>query len=164
MFQDVTRAMGSDSHLPLTCVTRFLTGHGPVLVHNSGFGEPWNKVYKCYITVDVFKIWGFPGSSADKESTVNAGDPGLIPGLGKSPGEGLGYALQYSWASLVAQMIKNLSAMWKTWVLSLGWEDPLEEGMATYSNSCLKNPHGQRWVVGYIQSMGSQRVRDDWID
>ena len=83
-------------------------------------------MYKCYITVDVFKIWGFPGSSADKESTVNAGDPGLIPGLGKSPGEGLGYALQYSWASLVAQMIKNLSAMWKTWVLSLGWEDPLE--------------------------------------
>ena len=44
------------------------------------------------------------------------------------PGEGIGYPLQYSWASLVAQMVKNLSAMWETWVQSLGWEDPLEKG------------------------------------
>ena len=124
MFQEVMRATGSDTHLPLTCVARFPTGHGLVLVHNSGFGEPWNKVYKCYIRVDVFKIWGFPGSSADKGSTGKAGDPGLIPGLGKSPGEGIGYPLQYSWASLVAQMIKNLPAMWKTWVLSLVGKSP----------------------------------------
>ena len=75
---------------------------------------------------------GFPGRSADKESTCNAGDLGLTPGLGKSPGEGIGYPFQYSWASLVAQMVKNLSVMWETWVQSLGWEDPLEEGMATH--------------------------------
>ena len=45
-----------------------------------------------------------------------AGDPGLIPGLGRSPGEGIGYPLQYYWASLVAQLVKNLPAMCKTWV------------------------------------------------
>ena len=77
---------------------------------------------------------GFLGSSASKESTCNAGDPGLIPGLGRSPGEGRGYPLQYSWASLVAQMVKNPPAMRETWVWSLGWEVPLEEGMTTYSS------------------------------
>ena len=56
-------------------------------------------------------IGGFPGSSAGKESACKAGDPSLIPGLGTSPGEGIGYPFQYSWASLVAQLIKNLSAM-----------------------------------------------------
>ena len=61
-------------------------------------------------------IWGFPGSSAGKESACNAGDPGSIPGLRKSPGEGIGYPLQYSWASLVAQLVKNLPAMRETWV------------------------------------------------
>ena len=54
---------------------------------------------------------GFPGSSAGKESACNAGDPSLIPGSGRSPGERIGYPLQYSWASLVAQMVKNLPAM-----------------------------------------------------
>ena len=64
----------------------------------------------------------------------NARDPGLIPGSGISPGEGTAYPLQYSWASLVAQMVKNLPAMWETWVRALGWEDPLEENMATHSS------------------------------
>ena len=63
----------------------------------------------------------------------NAGDPSSIPGLGRSPGEWIGYPLQYSRASLVAQMVKNPPAIWETLVQSLGWEDPLEEGMATYS-------------------------------
>ena len=58
----------------------------------------------------------------------------MIPGSGRSPGEEIGYPLQHSWASLVAQMIKNLPAMWETWVRSLGWEDPLEEGMETHSS------------------------------
>ena len=58
----------------------------------------------------------------------------MIPGLGRSPGEGIGYSLQYSWASLVAQMVKNLPEMQETWVQSLGWEDPLEESMATQSS------------------------------
>ena len=77
---------------------------------------------------------GFPDSSAGKESACNAGDPGLIPGSGISPGEGMGYLLQYSWASLVAQTVKNLHALQETWLQSLGWEDPLEEGMATHSS------------------------------
>ena len=65
----------------------------------------------------------FLGSSAGKEATCNAGDSSLIPGSERSSGEGTGYPLQYSWASLVAQMIKNLPAMQEAWVLSLGWED-----------------------------------------
>ena len=54
---------------------------------------------------------GFPGSSSGKEFTCDAGDPGSIPGLGRSTEEGIGYPLQYSWASLVAQMVKNPPAM-----------------------------------------------------
>ena len=77
---------------------------------------------------------GFPGSSAGKESTCNARDPSLIPGMGRSPGERIGYPLQYPWASLIAQTIKNLPAMQETWVQSLGWEYPLEEGMTTLSS------------------------------
>ena len=73
-------------------------------------------------------------SSAGKESTCDAGDPGLIPGSGRSPGEGIGYPLQYFWASLVAQLGKNPPAMQETWVQSLGWEDPLEKGKATHSS------------------------------
>ena len=78
-------------------------------------------------------IMGFPSSSDSKKSTCNAGDLGSIPGSGRSPGGGHSTPLQYSWAFLVAQMIKNPPAMQKTWVQSLGWEDPLEEGMATHS-------------------------------
>ena len=58
----------------------------------------------------------------------------MIIGLGRSPGEGIGYPLQYSWASLVSQTVKNPPAMWETWVPSLGREDPLEEGMAIHSS------------------------------
>ena len=77
---------------------------------------------------------GFPGSSAGKESACNAGDPGLISESGRSPGEGIGYPLQYSWASLVDQLVKDLSAMQETWVRPLGWEDLLEKGKATHSS------------------------------
>ena len=77
---------------------------------------------------------GFPDSSVGKESTCSAGDPGSIPGSGRSAGEGIGYPLQYSWASLVAQLLKNPLAMWETWVQPLGWEDPLEKGKATHSS------------------------------
>ena len=73
-------------------------------------------------------------SSAGKESTCNAGDLGLIPGSGRFPEEGIGYPFQYSWASLVALMVKNLPARWETWIQSLVWEDPLEEGLATHSS------------------------------
>ena len=62
------------------------------------------------------RLEGFPHSSVGKESLCNAGDPGLIPGLGRSTGEGIGYPLRYSWASLVAQLVKNSPAMQETWV------------------------------------------------
>ena len=77
---------------------------------------------------------GFPDSSVGKESACNAGDPSSIPGLGRSSGEGRGYILQYSWASLVAQVVKNPPAVWETWFRPLGWEDPLEKGKATHSS------------------------------
>ena len=75
-----------------------------------------------------------PASSVGKESACNAGDPSAISGLGRSAGERIGYPLQYSWASLVAQLVKNLPSMRETWVQSLGWEDPLKKGKATHSS------------------------------
>ena len=95
---------------------------------------------------------GFPDSTVGKESACNAGDPGSITGSGRSPGEGIGYPLQYSWASLVAQVIKNQPAMRETWVHSLGWEDPLEKGKVTHSSILA-------WRIPL--SMGSQRVAHD---
>ena len=77
---------------------------------------------------------GFPDSSVGQEFACSAGDPNWIPGSGRSPGEGIGYPLQYSWASLVAQLVKNPPATLKTWVQSLGWEDPLEKGTDTHSS------------------------------
>ena len=86
---------------------------------------------------------GFPDSSVGKESACKAGDPGLIPGLGRSPAERIGYPLQYSWASLVAQLVKNLPAVWEIWVQSLGLEDPLEKGMVAHSSSqSWRSPRG----------------------
>ena len=81
------------------------------------------KMFKC-----------FPYSSLGKESASNAGDPSSIPGSGRSPGEGIGYQLQYTWFSLVAQLVKNLPAMWETWIWYLGWEDLLGKGKVTHSS------------------------------
>ena len=100
---------------------------------------------------------GFPDSSVGKESACNAGDPGLIPGSGRFTGEQIGYSLQYSWASLVAQLVKNPPEMQETWVQSLSWEDPMKKGMATHSTVLA-------WTIpwteepGRLQSTGSQRV------
>ena len=77
---------------------------------------------------------GFSDSSVGKESACNAGDPALIPGLRRPTGEGIGHPLQYSWVSLVAELVKNPLAMQKTWVRSLGWEDPVKKGKATHSS------------------------------
>ena len=77
---------------------------------------------------------GFPGGSAGEESSCNARDLGSIPESGSSSGEGIDYPLLYSQASLVAQLVKNLPAMWETWVQSWGWEDSLEEGIANQSS------------------------------
>ena len=98
---------------------------------------------------------GFPHSSVGKESACNAGDPGSVPGLGRSAGEGIGYTLQYSQASLVAQLVKNPPAMGETWVQSLGWEDPLKKGKATHSSILA-------WRIPWtVQSMGLLRVEYD---
>ena len=89
---------------------------------------------------------GFPHSSVGKESACSAGDPDSIPGSGSSPGEGMGYPLQYSWASLVAQMIKNPPARLETWV-GLGRSPGGGHGNPL-QYSCLENPHGQRILAG----------------
>ena len=78
---------------------------------------------------------GLSCSSAGKEFACNAGDPDSIPGSGRSPREGIGYPLQYSWASLLAQLVKNPPAMQETLVQFLGREDPLEKGQATHSSN-----------------------------
>ena len=77
-------------------------------------------------------VGGFPDSSVGKESRCDAGDPGSTPGSRRSAEEGIGYPLQYSWASLVAQLVKNLPATWETQVQSLGWENRLEKGKAAH--------------------------------
>ena len=97
---------------------------------------------------------GFPDGSVGKESACNAGDPSSIAGSGRSAGEGIGYPLQCSWASLVAQLVKNLPAIRETWARSLGWEDPLEKGKAAHSRILA-------WRIPWTQSMGLQRVRHD---
>ena len=95
-------------------------------------GDPWFHSWVGKIRWRRYRrptpvFLGFPGSSAGKESTCNVGDLGLIPGLGRSPREGKGYPLQYSWASLVAQLVKNPPAMQETLVRLLDWEDLLEK-------------------------------------
>ena len=97
-------------------------------------------------------VFGFPDSSVGKESPCNAGDPGLIPGLGRSPGEGIDYPLQYSWASVMTQLVKNPPAMQETPVRSLVREDLMKKGMASHSSILA-------WRVPWTgQSMESQRV------
>ena len=79
----------------------------------------------------------------------------MIPGSGRSAGEGIGCPLQYCWASLVAQLVKNLPAMWETWIRSLGWENPLEKGKATHSSILA-------WRIPWtVKSVESQRVGHD---
>ena len=93
---------------------------------------------------------GFHVSSVGKESAFNAGDPGSIPGLGGSPGEGIGYPLQYSWASLVAQLVKNLSAMQgDPGSIPGSGRSPGGGHGNPLHYCCLENPHGQRSLVGY---------------
>ena len=79
------------------------------------------ELHLCIFTEVVFKNQGSPGSSAGQESARNAGDPSSIPGSGSSSGEGIGYPLQYSWASLVAQTVKNPPATRETWAGEIPW-------------------------------------------
>ena len=95
-----------------------------------------NIIFIFILSFKVFNLFsqGFLDSSVGKESASNARDPSLIPGWGRSCGEEIGYPLQYSQASFVAQLVKNLPPMWETWVQFLGWEDPLEKEKATHSS------------------------------
>ena len=103
---------------------------------------------------------GFPGNSVGKESACNAGDSGSIPGSARSPGEGISYPLQYSWASLVAQSVKNPPAMQRTRFDPWVGKFPLEKGMVTHFSMLAwripwtEDPDG-------LQSMGLQRVAHD---
>ena len=104
---------------------------------------------------------GLPYSSIGEESACNTGDPGWIPGSGRSVGEGIGYTLQYSWASLVAQLVQNPPVMWETWVRSLGWEDPLEEGIQTHSSILawkIPMDRGALWATQSMESQDSDRT------
>ena len=103
-----------------------------------GLYSPWGR--KVSDTTEQLSLsfftnkMGFPDSSVAKESACNAGDPGSIPGSGRSSGEGIGYPLQYCWGSLMAQLVRNPPVMQETWVQSLGWEDTLEKGKASHSS------------------------------
>ena len=104
---------------------------------------------------------GFPCGSADQESTYNAGDPGSFSGSGRAPREGIGYPLQYSWASLVAQLIKkNPPAMQETWIRSLSWEDPQWRARQP-TPVFLPGDSPRTDEPGSLQSMRLQRVGHD---
>ena len=93
---------------------------------------------------------GFPESSVGKESSCNAGHPNSIPGLERSPGEGKDYPLQYSWACLVAQMVKSLPAVQETQVQSLRQEDALEKEMAIHSSILAWKVHGKKSLEAIV--------------
>ena len=99
----------------------------------------------------------FPHSSVGKESVCNAEDPSLIPGWGRSAGEGIGYPLKYSWASLLAQLVKNPPAMQETSVRSLGWEYPLEKRKATHSSILARR------IPCTVYPRSCKELDTDWV-
>ena len=101
---------------------------------------------------------GFSESSVDKESACNVGNPGSIPGSGRPAGEGIGYPLQDSWASLMAQLVKNLPAKQETWVWSLGWEDPLEKERLRIPVFWPGEFHGLYSLWGHKESDMTERL------
>ena len=123
-------------------------------------------VYSAAMNIRVhMSFWitvRLPHSSVGKESACNAGDSGSIPGLGSSPGEGIGYPPQCSWASLVAQMVKNLPAMQETWFNA--WVGKLPWRRA-WQPSPVFLPGESPWTEesSGLQSVGWQRVEHDWV-
>ena len=118
------------------------------------FAAPWTIACQAPLSMEFFRQGYWSGLLVPSPGDLP--DPGIELGsTGRSPGERIGYSLQYSWAFLVAQLVKNLPAMQETWVRSLGWEDPLEKGKATHSSILA-------WRIPWtILSMGSQRVGHD---
>ena len=98
----------------------------------TGYLDPLGENRAPHRFTTPLKGLGRPSSSLIAQLVKNPS--ATTPGSGRSAGEGIGYPLQYSWASFVAQLVKNVPAMWETWVRSLGWEDPLEKGKATRSS------------------------------
>ena len=117
------------------------------------------QVNDLIFTTQIGLSEGFLGSSAGKRICFQCRNPGSTPGSGRSPGDGIGYPLQYSWASLVAQLVKNPPAIRETWVRSLGWEDPLEE--RAWLPTPVLLPVETPWTKepGGLHFMRSQRVR-----
>ena len=107
-----------------------LTSLGVLISAWTSLTSHFISLFFCYLNfvLNFALCRSFPDSSVVKESTCNTGDPGSIPGSGRSSGEGITCPLQYSWTSLVAQLVKNPPATRETWIWSLGWEDPLEKG------------------------------------
>ena len=126
------------------------------MVHLLQLVSQFDTLTKVHDLHRVSSCMGFPGSSVGKECACNAGDPGSIPGSGRSPGEGIGYPLQYSWASLVAQLVKSASDAG-----DLGWIPALGRSLGgghgnSLQCSCLENARdGGAWraaVSGVAQS------------
>ena len=116
----------------INCHTAFLFATKFINNHRSMWSTYLTPCFKSLAQFSKNYSWA-PDSSVGKESACNVKDPvRFLPG--RSPGEGIGFPLQYSWASLVAQLVKNPPEVWETWVWSLGWEDPLEKGKATHSS------------------------------
>ena len=134
LIPELERSPGEGNSLQYSCLENS-TDRGTLwaIVHGVTKSQTWLNTH-THTLILIIRFFRFPDSSVGKESACNAEDPGLIPGSGRSAGEGIGYPLQYSWASLVAQLVKNLPAMLETWVWSLSWEDPLEKGKATHSS------------------------------
>ena len=150
-------------------------GYSPLIWHENSTSDGFLKVHWSVesetvsisfaypaTSISIWPVlqfeWTFhpPDSSFGKEPACDAGGPSSIPRSGRSAGEGTGYPLQYSWASLAAQLVKNPPAMQETWVWSLGWEDPLEKEKYTHSSILA-------WRIPWtVSSMGSQRVAHGW--
>ena len=137
--QPTTVFLPGESHGQRTPVVYSPWGHKALdMTESTDMCMHTTLLLQCLLIKELWRDFpgslGFPDSSVGKESACNAGDPGLIPGSGRSTREGLGYPHQYSWASFVAQLVKNPPAIYGTWVQSLEWEELLEERTATHSS------------------------------
>ena len=120
------------------------------------------KAMSLFIMLSRF-VMGFPDSTDGKEFAFNVRDPGSVPGLGRTAEVGIGYPLQYSWASLVDQLVKNLLLQCSTWVASLGWEDPLEKGKATHSRILTGKFHGLYSPWGSKEPDTTEQLSLSWL-
>ena len=130
-----------------------------LIVGDSGVPYPGRELNSQGMCEAHVVYLGFPHGSVGKESTHNAGYPGLIPGRGRSPGERNGNPLQYSWSSLVAQMVKNLPAIRETWVLSLSERSPGEENDNPFQYSSLENPLDSAEWQATVHKFAQSRVQ-----